>query len=262
MPDIALPWSFLAPLLAGLPRIGAAITVAPLFPASLFPRLLRGAVAISLGLFLYPHMAAHMPASMTPLPWLALIGKELLIGGLIGFAVGTLVWALECVGRVIDLQVGFSNSQLFDPFVGGESSPLGRLMASLAVTLLVTTGGLQILASLLFESFRLWPMQSFYPSTAQLASFAGSSVESFAGLVMQLAAPAVLLLALIDVGFGLLNRVVPQLNVFFFTMPIKGALAALMIAMYVSYMSDVLVGHLSGLEGWLKSLEPVLSDTR
>jgi type III secretion protein T len=79
---------------------------------------------------------------------------------------------------------------------------------------------------------------------------------------VQLAAPAVLLLALVDIGFGLLNRVVPQLPVFFFTMPIKGALAALMIAMYIPYLSDVLVGRLSGLEGWLKHLEPVLSNTR
>jgi type III secretion protein T len=262
MPDTAFPWSFLAPLLAALPRIGAAITVAPLFPAALFPRLLRGAVAVSLALYLYPHMAAHMPAAMTPLPWLALIGKELLIGGLIGFAVGTLVWALESVGSALDFQVGFSNAQLFNPFVDHGSGPLGQLMTSLAVTLLVTTGGLQILASLLFESYRLWPIQAFYPSTEQLASLAGGSVQSFAELVVRLAAPAVLLLALVDVGFGLLNRVVPQLNVFFFTMPIKGALAVLMIALYISYLSDVLAGRLSGLEGWLKHLEPALSNTR
>ena len=262
MPDGSLPpWSLLAPLLAALPRIGAAITVAPLFPAALFPRLLRGAVALSLALYLYPHMAAHMPAATTPLPWLALIGKELLIGGLIGFAVGTLVWALECVGSAIDFQIGFSNAQLFNPFMGNESSPLAQLMTSLAITLLVTTGGLQVLASLLFESFRLWPIQSLYPSTDQLASLAGSSVQSLAELVVQLAAPAVLLLALVDIGFGLLNRVVPQLNVFFFTMPIKGALAALMLALYLSYLSDVFVGRLSGLEDWLKHLEPLLFKT-
>ena len=262
MPDATLPpWSLLAPLLAALPRIGAAVTVAPLFPAAVFPRLLRGAVAVSLAVYLYPHMAAHLPAGMTPLPWLTLIGKEAFIGGLIGFAVGTLIWALECMGSAIDFQVGFSNAQLFNPFVGNESSPLGQLMTSFAITLLVTTGGLQVLASLLFESFRLWPIQSLYPSTQQLADFAGTQVQSFAELVVQLAAPAVLLLALIDVGFGLLNRVVPQLNVFFFSMPIKGALAALMIALYLSYLSDVFIARLSGLEDWLKHLGPVWFNT-
>src|SRR6185312_4854738 len=140
------------------------------------------------------------------------------------------------------------------------SSPLGQLMTSLAITLLVTTGGLQVLASLLFESFRLWPLQSLFPSTQQLATVAGSSVQSFAELVVRLAAPVVLLLALVDIGFGLLNRVVPQLNVFFFSMPIKGALATLMIALYLSYLSDILVGRLSRLEAWLQHLGPLLSN--
>ena len=72
-------------------------------------------------------------------------------------------------------------------------------------------------------------------------------MQSLAELTVRAAAPAVLLLALIDLGFGLVNRVVPQLNVFFFTMPIKGALAALMIALYLSYLSDLMAGHLSGL---------------
>jgi type III secretion protein T len=262
LPDTQFLWNLLAPLLAALPRIGAAVTVAPLFPTRIFPKLLRGAIAISLGLYLYPHMAAHMPAATTPLLWLALMGKEILIGGLIGFAVGTLVWALESVGSAIDFQVGFSNAQVFDPFGGHQSGPMGHFMTSLAITFLVAAGGLQVLASLLFESFQLWPMVSFYPSTGQLGALAGSSAQSLAELVVHLAAPAVLLLALIDLGFGLLSRAVPQLNVFFFTMPIKGALAALMIAVYVSNLSDVLTGRLSGLEGWLKHLGPVLSNPR
>jgi type III secretion protein T len=252
-------WGLLGPLLAALPRIGAAVTVAPLFPAVIFPRLLRGSIAISLALALYPHMAAHMPQVPTPLLWLALLGKECLIGGLIGFAVGTLVWVLEAVGSVIDFQVGFSNAQVFDPFGGHQSGPVGHFMTSLAMTLLVAAGGLQVLASLLFESFQLWPTLSFYPSTGQLGALASSSAQSFAELVVQLATPAILLLALIDLGFGLVNRVVPQLNVFFFSMPIKGTLAALMIAMYVSYLSDILTGRLAGLEDWLQHLGPLLS---
>jgi type III secretion protein T len=66
----------------------------------------------------------------------------------------------------------------------------------------------------------------------------------------------VLLLALIDFGFGLVSRVVPQLNVFFFTMPIKGALATVMLALYLSYMSDVVVGQLADLGSLLQHLQP------
>jgi type III secretion protein T len=259
LPDSQLLWSFFAPVLAALPRVSAAIIVAPLFPTNLFPVLLRSAIAVSLSLYLYPHMAADMPAAVPPLLWIALIGKEAFIGALLGFAVGSLVWAFECVGAVIDFQVGFANAQIFDPFGGHEAGPLGQLMMRLGAILFVAGGGLQVLASLLFESFHLWPAASFYPSTGRLADFAGGSVKSLAELIVRLAAPAVLVLALIDLGFALVSRVVPQLNVFFFTMPIKGVLAALMIALYLSYLSDVAAEQLSGLKNWLERLGPVLS---
>jgi type III secretion protein T len=250
--------SLLGPILAAMPRIGAAVTVAPLFPGSVFPAMVRATIVVSLSLHLYPYMAAHMPAGMPPFLWMALIGKEVFIGSLLGLAVGTLIWAFESVGAMIDFQVGFSNARVFDPFGGNETGPLAHLMTRLAITLFIVGGGLQVLASLLFESFRLWPLLSFYPSTDRLAGFAGESVESFGELVVKLAAPAVLLLAVVDLGFGLVGRVVTQLNVFFFTMPIKAALAALMLAVYVSYLSDVLAGRINGLESWLKHLDPVL----
>jgi type III secretion protein T len=257
--DSQLLWNFFAPILVALPRVSAAIVIAPLFPTNLFPTLLRGALSVSLSLYMYPHMAAAMPAELPLLAWIALIGKEVLIGALLGFAVGSLVWAFEWAGGVIDFQVGFANAQIFDPFGGHDAGPVGQLMMRIGVILFVAGGGLQVLASLLFESFHLWPVTSFYPSTAHLADLAGSSVRSLAELAVRVVTPVVLLLALIDLGFGLLGRVVPQLNVFFFTMPLKGALAALMIALYLSYLADIASAQVSGLQIWLQRLVAVLA---
>jgi type III secretion protein T len=113
---------------------------------------------------------------------------------------------------------------------------------------------------LLFESFQLWPVASFYPSVNEhLAQLAGESLGSILQLAARLATPVILLLALIDLGFGLVNRVVPQLNVFYFTMPIKGVLAALMIAVYLAYLGDVVAGQIAVLQHWAERLQPVLS---
>jgi type III secretion protein T len=253
-------WVMLAPMLAAMPRVGAAVLTAPLFPATLFPALLRGAIGVAFSLFLYPSMAAHMPPAMDALMWLALIGKEVFIGALIGFAVGTLIWVFESVGAMIDFQVGLSNAQIFDPFGGHDAGPYSGLMLRIAVILFLVGGGLQVFASLLFESFHLWPMAAYFPSiNERVADFAGGSLGSIAQLIVQLAAPVILALALIDFGFGLVSRVVPQLNVFYFTMPIKGALAALMIALYLSYLADVVTGQITELGHWLEHLRPVLS---
>jgi type III secretion protein T len=247
-------------MLAALPRVGAAITAAPLFPASLFPTLLRSSMAVMLSLFLYPHLAAHLPPVMGALMWLAWVGKEAFLGSLIGLAVGTLIWALESVGGMMDFQVGWSNAQLFDPFGGHDAGPLSTLMGRLGLTLFVVAGGLQVFFSLLFESFRLWPTESFYPPLGgRLAQFAGAWGGSLLEMVVRLATPAILLLVMIDLGFGLVNRVVPQLNVYYFTMPIKAVVVALMITLYLSYLNETVVDQMSGLQHVLERLQAVFS---
>jgi type III secretion protein T len=252
-------WNLFAPILLALPRIGAAIVVAPLFPKTVFPTLVRGAIAVSLSLYLYPYMLTEMPATAARLVWIALLGKEVLLGSLLGLAVGTLLWALQCAGATIDYQTGMSNAQIFDPFGGHQGGPMGQLMIQLGTVLLVAAGGLQVLAGLLFESFQLWPVVSFYPATGHLAELGSGWLGSVTELMVRLAAPLVLILALVDLGFGLVGRVVPQLNTFFFTMPVKGALSALMLALYVSYLSDIAVAQVGVLQHWLEHLRALLS---
>jgi type III secretion protein T len=166
----------------------------------------------------------------------------------------------ESVGALVDFQIGLSNAAIFDPFGGHDAGPLTGFMARLAVMLFVVGGGLQVLASLLFESFRLWPVASFYPSLGErLFELGTGSLSSITQLIERLAVPIVLLLVLVDLGFGLINRVVPQLNVFFFTMPIKGVLAALMIAIYLSYLIDIAGAEMADLRGLIERLLPVFS---
>jgi type III secretion protein T len=253
-------WHIVGPMLAAMPRITAAVSVAPLFPSSLFPLLLRSAVVVALSLHLYPYMSMNLTSDLTSLEWLVLIGKESFIGVLLGFAVGTLMWAFECVGAMIDFQVGFSNAPLFDPFGGHDSGPIAHFMLRLGVVLFVAGGGLQVLSSLLFDSYILWPVASFYPSISESLVQLGSGwVGGLVKLSALLAVAIVLLLALVDVALGLVNRVVPQLNVFFLTMPIKGALAALMIALYLTYLIDIAAGKLAELPQLLERLAPVLA---
>lgn len=248
-------WQLIAPLLLAMPRTLAAVSIAPLFPSALFPTLLRNTVAISLALGLYPHLAGRMPDALGAMGWLVLIAKEIFIGALIGIAVAILVWVFESVGSIIDVQVGYGNASLFDPFGGHHAGPVSGLMSRLAIVLFVLGGGLQVLTSLLYESFQLWPVGSYYPTIGQwTADFAIDTMGSIAQLFVRLVAPVLLLLVMIDLGFGLVGRVVPQLNVFYFTMPIKGAVAALMIALYVAHLADFVGAQIEDLAHWLERL--------
>ena len=73
-----------------------------------------------------------LPAMPQTLPGLILAtGRELLLGGLLGFGILTAFGALALGGRLLDYQMGFGIATLFDPATrgprpGSRRSPAGR----------------------------------------------------------------------------------------------------------------------------------------
>jgi type III secretion protein T len=60
----------------------------------------------------------------------------------------------------------------------------------------------------------------------------------FIGVVM--AAPAILAMFLSELGLAMVSRFAPQLQVFFLAMPIKSAIAILVLAIYIPFLFDYL----------------------
>lgn len=243
-------WRWLQPLLAAVPRVAAMFVVAPLLMRHTLPSLVRNAVVVSLSLSLYPFMSAHMPSPTPTLPeWLALVAKEVLVGGLIGYAVGAMVWVMEGVGALIDVQSGLANAMLFDPFGGHPSGVFGAFMAMFGMVLFIGCGGLYAMLSLLFDSYRLWPPGSLQPQLGvPLQQHGLGDMSSVLDLMVRLALPAVLVLLAVEMGLGLVSRIAPQLNVFFFSVPIKCVVAALMLALCMGYLLDFTRGQVDFIE--------------
>jgi type III secretion protein T len=230
------------PLLAGYPRALAMLYVLPLFPQQSFPLLVRNGIALALLAGVYPMLAAHMPPPSWSTPeWLSYTLKESFIGFVIGYSIGALFWAMESVGALIDNQAGMNNANIFDPFGGHQGGPYAAFVMQLAVVTFVLLGGLPLLAALLYESFTLWPMRSFVPTLGE--GYKDLALQGFAleaSLVIKLVAPILIVLVVIEMGIGLINRVASELNAFYFSIPIKAVTAALLVALLLSFWVDVL----------------------
>jgi len=69
------------------------------------------------------------------------------------------------------------------------------------------------------------------------------------------AAPVLVAMFLAEVGLALVSRFAPQLQVFFMAMPIKSALAMLVLMLYASALFDHAAGQVQTLGGilpWLR----------
>ena len=70
-------------------------------------------------------------------------------------------------------------------------------------------------------------------------------------LTLTLVAPLVIVLVLAELAVGLVNRVAPQLNSFYFAMPIKGVLALLLLVAMISPWVEAIRNAVADLRGLL-----------
>ena len=68
-----------------------------------------------------------------------------------------------------------------------------------------------------------------------------------------------MILLVIDMSFGLVNRYAPQLNVFALTLPIKAWLATGIILMMLGVFIEVLVGRLGDSRALVELLNRIFS---
>jgi type III secretion protein T len=219
-------------LLLGLSatRVAVAFLLVPLFTAELVPATVRNAVFVAvalLGLMLQPSAA---PLQLTTWQWISTFGKEAFIGGTIGLLFAGVMWAFEAAGQLIDSKVGATQAQVMDPLSGHQTSLNGALLGRLASWVFMAYGGFMVMIGTLIESFALWPVRSGFPGLAE----GGARVfEGELGRIMLLtllvAAPALVLLYLVEGVLGLVNRFAQQLNVFSLSMSLKAIAATWII---------------------------------
>jgi type III secretion protein T len=243
----------LLPLAAAFPRALAMMLTLPLFPKQGFAFLVRNAVALSLLLGVYPMLVVESPpTSWDVVRWIGFAVKEAFIGFILGYAVGAMFWVFQSVGDLIDNQIGLNNASIFDPFGGHSGGPYSGFLLQFSVVVFIAIGGLQLLSGLLYESYTLWPMRSFVPTLgAGYEALAREGLQHKGAWTLTLVAPIVIVLVLAELAVGLVNRATPQLNGFYFSMPIKGVLAILMLVAMTSQWVDALRDAAAGLGGVL-----------
>jgi type III secretion protein T len=203
----------------------------PLFsPRCLGGALLRNAIILVVALPLIPiNMEVAPMASQEVWLFLQYYGRELFIGMLIGFAAAIPFWALDIASFIIDTMRGASMGTLLNPLLGAQSSIYGMLFLQLYAALFLGFGGFHQLLTVLYNSYTLLRPGCCLVMDTHLFLFFKQWWLLMYQLGIGFALPAILVMVMVDVAMGLLNRSAQQLNVFFLAMPIKSALVLLLL---------------------------------
>jgi type III secretion protein T len=222
-----------------LPRMLVIFLLLPIFSRGLLPGMLRTAIAAALvipaAVYLYPVAAAAAATDVTAVRIVPILLKEGAIGLLLGYMLAIPFWAMEGVGFLIDNQRGASIAATINPLTGHDSSPLGILFNQAFIVFFFASGGFAIFLGIVYDSYRVWPVLEWIPAFGP--GFPTAVLQLLDGMVAMavlLAAPVLVAMFLAEVGLAFVSRFAPSLNVFILAMPIKSALAMLMLAIYAS----------------------------
>ncbi|MBX9488554.1 type III secretion system export apparatus subunit SctT [Yersinia enterocolitica] len=239
------PLHWLGALGLAMMRPYGMLLILPLFTArSLGSSLLRNSVVFAIALPVTP-MFFTTPLlyhdSLTGWFWVLCI--ELMIGVMIGFVAALPFWAIDMAGFLIDTLRGATMSTLFNPSMGMESSIFGVLFTQVLTVLFLISGGFNLVLTALYSSYEILPAGSGIQPTSAILQFLQSEWQLMYELCLSFALPAMLVMVLADLSLGLINRSSQQLNVFFLAMPIKSALALLLLLISLPYaLHHYLVG--------------------
>ncbi|MGD1331905.1 type III secretion system export apparatus subunit SctT [Vibrio harveyi] len=224
-----------------LPRLMACFIFLPILnKQTLGGTMVRNGVLCSLALFIFPMINQQgLPAETDGIWLMIILGKEVLLGLLIGFVAAIPFWAIEAAGFLVDNQRGAAMASMFNPTLGSQSTPTAVLLTQTLITLFFSGGGFVAFIYALFNSYASWPVISFFPSvTEEWVHFFYAQFEQLMWLGVLMSAPLVLAMFLAEFGLALISRFAPQLNVFFLAMPIKSAIASVLLIVYLALMMN------------------------
>jgi flagellar biosynthetic protein FliR len=225
-----------------LGRISPLFILAPLFSSKLLPGRARTIVAVGLAVGIAPiasHAGNGAKVSLDPLGFGGLMLKEVLVGLAFAFALGALFAAVAAAGSFADLLVGFSFGSLVDPLTGNTGGILAQVYAMVGLLIFVAINGDSWVIQGLARTYDAVPLTSA-PDVRTMVQGAELAFSGIFAAALQICAPVVLAMLLTDVAFGLVAKMMPQLNVFAVGFPAKVVVGILVIG-----------GSLSFVGGWI-----------
>lgn len=223
-----------------LSRLVLAISLAPFLGG----RSVTGRIKIGLAVFitalLLPSVApTGNVGDLNTLRVMALLVKEAVIGATIGFMSQIVFYAIQMAGAMIDYQRGMSQATFFAPQLETNVSLIGQLQFQTALVLFLLMNGHLVFLRALAASFRTVPVLDFPRFTAgtmagveQMARYTGEALL----IAVQLSAPALLALFLVDISFGMLGKVASGLRVHGESQPVKSLLGLGVVLLGMSYI--------------------------
>ena len=194
-------------------RIGAVVGTAPIFGTHAVPVRIRVGIALLLTLVIAPTIPAVPQFDGLSAAGILITVQQVLIGLAMGFALQMVFGAFVFAGQLIAMSLGLGFASMNDPVSGVVVPTVSQFYTVLVTLLFLALNGHLVLIDVLADSFRTLPVAAQGLTVNSLWQLVSWGSHIFSGAVL-VALPAFAALLIVNLGFGVLTRSAPQLNLF------------------------------------------------
>jgi flagellar biosynthetic protein FliR len=233
-------------------RIGGCLMLAPGFSNTQIPTQIRLFVALAVTLTLTPLLLERVPGAALgddPILTLRVIAVESLVGGLIGVLARLFYFALEALAVGAASMLGFSSPSGFQIEGDEPMAPLATLISLAAIALLFAANLHWELLRGLVASYDVVPVGADFNARLALKQVADVLGESFR-LALRITSPYVIYALVVNLALALVNRLTPQIQVFFVATPFVAGGGLLLLYFTIK---PAIEAFISGFGVWLIS---------
>lgn len=220
-------------------RIGGIMLPVPIFGSNNIPVNIKVWFILLLSIVMVPvNLGKFDPNLIDSFANLAYYAtSEFVIGLSYGLISSVFLNAVYLAGAIIDMNIGLSIISVISPQDEQEIPVSANILYLLAVMIFLATDMHHILIRGIMETFTIIPVGTGIFDFSQATVFNQYIATSF-NIGVQLAAPFILTMLIIDIILGLLSKAMPAMNIFVLGMPLKILIGLVMYLILMPYYGN------------------------
>lgn len=155
-----------------------------------------------------------------------------------GYCANILFVGIELGVNTFAVQMGLSADQALNPTSGGQSPVITQAYTYLATMLFIALGAHQWLFSAIYNSFKSMPVGYTFAFSPELVGQVVTMTSQLFSIGLGIALPIFGVLFITDVLLGFTSKMMPQMNIFMVSMPLKIYLGLLLSLIFMRPMAE------------------------
>lgn len=221
-----------------LVRISAFVFIAPFFSMTNTPVRVKTGLSIFIAFLLYQVVDINTVQYDTEIEYAILIGKEFMVGLLLGYFANICTVILNFSGQIIDMEIGFSMVNLLDPVSKVQTSVTGNFYSYLVMLMLIITNMHHYILTALVDTYTIIPVGELTIRPQMYLVMLQFMVDYFI-IGFRIVLPIFASSMLISIVLGILAKIAPQMNMFVIGLQLKVAVGLIILFLVVGLIPNV-----------------------